>query len=143
MNHTVRSCILFLTAALVTFWLSAAAALAAPAGSSFTYQGRLADNGTAADGNFDFTVSLHTAADSPAALAQLSTAEVPVVDGVFTLSLDFGSAAFDGTARWIEIQVLKSGETGTPAVLTPRQEISPTPYALMALKVPDGSITSP
>lgn len=49
-----------------------------------------------------------------------------VVDGVFQVSLDFGSGAFDGTQRYLEIEV--SGTT-----LSPRQEITATPVAAFAL----------
>ena len=131
----------FLTALLTAGPGLLPTARAAPAGTAITYQGRLTDNGAAAGGAYDFTVYLHTAPDSQSAIGQAAAAAVPVENGVFTLSLDFGQGAFDGTARWIEIHVLKTGEAGTPAVLTPRQEIKATPYALMALKVPDGSIT--
>ena len=142
MNITIRFLLRLCAAALV---ISGLTAHAAPAGTAFTYQGRLTDHGAPAGGSYDLTVSLHAAADSAAMLGQVTAAAVPVVDGIFTVSLDFGPAAFDGTARWIEVQVLKTGEggeAGTPAVLTPRQQISPTPYALLALQVPDGTITA-
>ena len=47
----------------------------------------------------------------------------PVSDGLFTVQLDFGAAAFNGDTRWLEITV-----NGT--LLTPRQRVNATPYAV-------------
>ena len=115
---------------------------AAPLGTAFTYQGRLSDNGAAADGLYDFTVKLHASATGGTALGTVNVPAVPVTEGIFTLSLDFGAAAFDGSARWLEIILRKQGDSGEPAVLSPRQEITPAPYALVAKTVCDGAITS-
>jgi microcystin-dependent protein len=59
--------------------------------------------------------------------------EVDVTDGYFTVELDFGSV-FDGNDRWLLIGV-RPGELEDPNVytlLSPRQEVTPTPYALYA-----------
>jgi len=66
--------------------------------------------------------------------AQSTLGEVDVIDGYFTVSLDFGSDVFNGDARWLEIGV-RLGDLEDPNVyttLSPRQEITPTPYALYA-----------
>jgi hypothetical protein len=52
-----------------------------------------------------------------------------VSNGLFTTPLDFGNQ-FDGTPRWLEISVQKNG--GSFTTLAPRQQILPTPYAIMA-----------
>ena len=57
------------------------------------------------------------------------TTTVSVADGLFTVGLDFGRYAFDGNGRWLDIQV-DCGSGFTP--LTPRQSITPAPYALFA-----------
>ncbi len=55
------------------------------------------------------------------------TASVTVVNGIFSTPLDFGAAAFNTTgARYLEIQVGAS-------TLTPRQEITATPFSQRAL----------
>ena len=57
--------------------------------------------------------------------------EVDVIDGYFTVELDFGSV-FDGNNRWLEIGV-RPGDQSDPCVyslLSPRQKVTPTPYAL-------------
>ncbi len=50
---------------------------------------------------------------------------VQVVNGIFTVSLDYGSGSFDGTTRFLEITVVNT-------VLNPRQEITNAPYAVTA-----------
>jgi len=62
----------------------------------FTYQGRLTDGGTPADGAYDFQFNLYAAAVGGAALTSPVTLEdVTVTDGLFTVQLDFG-AVFEG-----------------------------------------------
>lgn len=51
---------------------------------------------------------------------------VEVVDGMFTVALDYDPLVFDGNARWLEIVV-------NGATLSPRQELMPIPSALFAL----------
>jgi len=102
-------------------------------GTAFTYQGRLIDSSTAADGEYDFEFELY---DAPFAGGQLGSTidvnDLDVIDGYFTVELDFGSDVFDGNAVWLEIGV-RPGELNDPNVyttLSPRQELTPTPYAL-------------
>ena len=54
---------------------------------------------------------------------------MPVSDGLFTVSLDFGAATFTGTNLWLEVDVQTNGGY---AVLLPRQAITSAPYAIMA-----------
>ncbi|MEO8285151.1 MAG: hypothetical protein ABI670_01805 [Chloroflexota bacterium] len=106
----------------------------APAGSGFTYQGRL-KNGTApANGQYDFTFALYDAPGGGALIGgPLSQANRTVSEGLFTALLDFGAAAFNGDARYLEIAVRQTGGGGY-TTLSPRQAITPAPYALYALK---------
>jgi len=113
-------------------------------GTAFTYQGRLMDANSPADGLYDLQLKLY---DSPVGGTQVGSTldanEVDVDDGYFTLLLDFGSAAaiFDGNARWLEIGV-REGALQDPnvyIVLVPRQELTPTPYALYAANTPGGA----
>ncbi|MHC4500493.1 MAG: autotransporter outer membrane beta-barrel domain-containing protein, partial [Planctomycetota bacterium] len=65
------------------------------------------------------------------------------VDGYFTVELFLGSASFTGDARWLEIGV-RPGELEDPNVYTilePRQEVTPTPYAMYAKS--SGTVTVP
>ena len=99
--------------------------------SAFTYQGRLTDNAAPANGVYDLQFALYGAASGGTAVAgPLGTAAVPVSNGLFTAILDFGSAVFDGSARWLELGVRTNGSLGAYSVLTPRQELTATPYAI-------------
>ena len=110
-----------------------ATALAAPLGTSFTYDGSLTDNGTLATGSYDVQFTLYDAASGGSVVGgPLTDAAVPVVNGLFTTVLDFGSGAFTGEARWLEIGVRTNGASAF-TTLTPRQSVLATPYALHAI----------
>jgi len=103
-------------------------------GTAFTYQGRLMDANNPADGPYDFEFRLYDSRD----IQQGNTVkadDLDVIDGYFTVELDFNEPnAFNGFARWLEVGV-RPGELEEPneyTVLWPRQEVTPTPYALHA-----------
>ncbi len=117
------------------FSLTACASLAAqtPLGTAFTYQGRLETGGAAADGLYDFQTCLFDSPTSPIPLACAPDHDdVPVEDGVFTLTLDFGAGAFTGQARHLELRVRSGAGAGGYAQLSPRQLVRPAPEALRA-----------
>jgi len=59
-----------------------------------------------------------------------SRTNVTVSEGLFTIpDLNFGSAAFAGHARWLQVAVQCSGDPGY-TTLDPRQALTATPYAL-------------
>jgi len=111
--------------------------LAGPLGTGYTYQGRLLQSGNVADGEFDFVFELFD--DPCTAIANLIGAPIDlnaldVIDGYFTVELDFGSSVFDGNDRWLQIGV-RAGELEDPneyQFLLPRLRITPAPYALYA-----------
>jgi hypothetical protein len=111
--------------------------LASPIGTAFTYQGRLIDANNAADGEYDFQFKLFDAnSDGNQLGADVNKPEVDVIDGYFTVELDFGidSNLFNGDERWLDIGV-RPGDLDDPNVyttLSPRQAITPTPYAIYA-----------
>jgi hypothetical protein len=116
-----------------------------PAGSAFTYQGQFKDGGTPANGQYDLQFTLFDAASSGNQVG--STVEVlnqTVTDGLFTVQLDFGTSAFPGDARWLEIAARVAGG-GSYTTLSPRQLLSPAPYAasLMPGAVISGTVSSP
>jgi len=108
----------------------ATAGFAAPLGTAFTYQGKLANAAQPAAGSYDLRFQLFDAAASGAQVgATLTRSSVAVVDGVFSVELDFGAAAFTGAARFLDIAVRTAG-SATFTQLTPRQPLTAAPYAL-------------
>jgi hypothetical protein len=108
---------------------------AASMGTVFTYQGRLIDFNEPADGVYDLRFRLYASeSDSDQVGSDEYVYDVNVVDGYFTVELDFGSSPFYGSARWLEIGVRP--EYGIVYThLMPRVEMTPTPYALFASRV--------
>ncbi len=108
-------------------------AKAATLGTAFTYQGRLIDANGVANGPYDFEFRLF---DDPCTGAPLvGTIDInnlDVIEGYFTVELDFGDSVFAGDARWLGIAVRPGDSTGSFDVLIPRQEMTPTPYAIYA-----------
>jgi hypothetical protein len=120
--------------ALIAILCQAKISNAASMGTAFTYQGRLIDTNVTADGLYDFQFKLFDANVAGSQLGtDVNTPEVDVIDGYFTVELDFG-AVFEGSQRWLEIGV-RPGELEDPngyTILSPRQDVTPTPYALYA-----------
>jgi len=124
----VRICLLFSILML----------LALPAfsqiGTTFTYQGRLYDSGLPASGSYQLRITPFTEAEGGSALAAPVTTEVlTVTEGVFTVQLDFGPAVFLDGPVWLEIEV--DSPTTDFVLLTPRQPVTPTPFAISASSV--------
>ncbi|NOX60688.1 MAG: hypothetical protein GXP42_01870 [Chloroflexi bacterium] len=104
--------------------------MAADLGTAFTYQGRLSKSGAAVTDACDFRFRLYDDAVGGAQIGQqVEETEVEVKDGHFAVRLDFGANAFNGEARWLEIEV-KCGSETSFTLLSPRTSILPGPYAL-------------
>ena len=114
---------------------------------AITYQGRLAEDGIAANGSYDFQFTLYYVAIlGTAAAPVVEIGDVPVSDGYFTVRLDFGAGVFGNQILFLEIGVRPgTSPASTPyTVLSPRQELTPAPtahYALSAGSVPWGGLT--
>jgi hypothetical protein len=103
-------------------------------GTAFTYQGRLTDGGAAANGAYDFQFILYNAAVGGAQTGPIVTQnDVPVSGGLFNTTLDFG-AVFNGTALYLEIAVRPGSSGGSYTPLSPRQALTPAPYAHYATR---------
>jgi hypothetical protein len=116
-----------LTAAL----LLAPVAAMAQSTTAFTYQGRLTESGQPASGLYDLQACLFDEPGNEIACAP-DLDEVPVEAGLFTVALDFGSAPFNGQARFLELRVRPGASSGAYTRLNPRQRLRPTPEALRA-----------
>ena len=110
-------------------------------GTSFAYQGQLKDGGVPLTGTADFQFTLWDAAGAgnpPSGGTQVGGEEainaLPVNAGLFTVTLNasgvFGSSAFDGSARWLQVALRSPAGSGSFTAMAPRQPITATPYAL-------------
>ncbi len=109
---------------------------------TFTYQGRLTENGAPFNGSAEFQATLWDAAGGgvPLLTNNPSLVLVGVSNGLFVLPMDFGSVPFTGgAARWLQLEVRTA--IGSFSLLTPRQKVTPTPYALVAGNV-TGAVAS-
>jgi hypothetical protein len=101
-------------------------------GTAFTYQGRLNSGGSPASGTYNLTFSLFNTNTTGVAIAgPVTNNSVIVTNGLFTTLIDFGSGVFTGTTNWLEIGVETNGFNSF-TTLTPRQQVTPTPYAIYA-----------
>jgi len=114
-------------------------------GTAFTYQGELRQGSSPVTDTCQFEFSLW---DDPASTdpgnqigetitfdgAGANPDPVNVDGGLFTVLLDFGEGAFQGNARWLKMGVKCSGDADF-ITLSPRQEVTPVPYALYASAV--------
>ncbi|MHC4695327.1 MAG: autotransporter outer membrane beta-barrel domain-containing protein [Planctomycetota bacterium] len=101
-----------------------------PLGTAFTYQGQLKQAGVPVNGTADFVFRVWNAETGGAIVGSEDPDSVEVVDGLFTVRLDFGAGAFRGDARWLEVEVEFPSGTGNWATLSPRQPLTAAPYAL-------------
>ncbi|MCA9293266.1 MAG: hypothetical protein KDA20_05575 [Phycisphaerales bacterium] len=90
-----------------------------------TYQGRLRDGGLPANGTYSISLAEYDAAVGGVLGATTFAGGWPVTDGVFTFPFFLDASTYDGSPRWVEIQV--NGTT-----LATRQELTPAPKALKA-----------
>jgi len=102
-------------------------------GTAFTYQGQLRRDGNLVNGACDFRFTLWDAETGGNQIGPIQDkTNVSVTNGLFTVQLDFGAGAFRGDARWLQIAVRCTGDVGY-VTLTPRQPLTPAPYAVYAL----------
>ena len=113
--------------------LCSLSAQAEDVGDGFTYQGRLQDNGTPANGLYDLKFQLFDSPSGSSFSTPITRDDVPVEDGIFSVTLDFGGGQFNGQRRWLEISVREGASSGAYETLSGRQELTPAPYALYAL----------
>lgn len=110
-------------------------------GTAFTYQGQLQDNGALAGGTFNLKFTLfNTNVTGTAVAGPVTNNDVAISNGLFTATIDFGDAVWNGDTNWLEIAVETNGG-GSFTKLSPRQQVTPTPYAITAENL-DGTVGS-
>jgi hypothetical protein len=128
-KHTLIKCITLL--ALLLLALNSSLLTAFAQGTVFTYQGRLNDGNNPANGVYDLRFAIYDArANGNQAGSAVTNFATGATNGLFTVALNFGGI-FTGTNYWLDIGVRTNG-AGMFAGLTPRQPVTPTPYAIFA-----------
>ena len=104
---------------------------------AFSFSGTLARP----DGSYDLKFTLFGALTGGTAVAGPRTETgVAVAGSAYTTTIDFGTDAFDGAARFLQVAWRMSGGT-TFKTLTPRVELVAVPYAL-GLRLPASESTA-
>ncbi|MFH1107916.1 MAG: hypothetical protein V1790_01775 [Planctomycetota bacterium] len=133
-------CIRFVVGSLIALVAVAPSLGETPLTTAFTYQGQLKQGGVPLNGTADFQFSLWDAASGGAQIgATLPMNAVLIANGLFSVDLDFGAAAFGGNARWLQLAVRFPAGGGAFIPLSPRQPLTAAPYALYALDSPGGT----
>jgi hypothetical protein len=110
-------------------------------GTAFTYQGRFYDMGSRANGSYDLTFAVFSDSNGINQVSGTVTDyAVPINNGLFAVTLDFGPGIFTGPSLWLQIGAETNGAGGAFTTLTPLQQLTPTPYAIYATSA--GSATS-
>lgn len=110
-----------------------------PLTETLTYQGRLVENGAPVTGNKEMVFSLWGHPSDTDVANRLSLpilySYVDVVDGLFTVDLDFtltgAPANFDGKERFLQIEV-GDADSNNRVTLDGRQRLTAAPYATYA-----------
>lgn len=124
----VASAVILFCAAYILF---ASVAFAQTTG--FSFQGRLNDGTTPANGRYDLQFQLFDAITGGTQIgATISRSDTTLINGVFSVTLDFGSTAFNNPNVFIEIGVRPNGSTNTYTILGPRQQLTVVPFAVRA-----------
>jgi hypothetical protein len=101
---------------------------AAQGTTAFIYQGQLLENGTNVNGACPMIFKLYDALNGGNQIGASITTTPVLSNGLFSVALDFGAGAFDGSARWLDITV----SNGVAQALSPRAQVLPSPYAQFA-----------
>ncbi|MEO1369030.1 MAG: hypothetical protein AAFX50_17780, partial [Acidobacteriota bacterium] len=124
-------------AALAALALAVVVPGAARAQTAFTYQAELEFQGAPAEGEFDFVFTLFDVAAGGVPLsAPVLLEDVEARNGLVTVTLDFGDV-FDGTPKFLEIDVKSASDFGPFTALTPRKAITSSPAATFARRAGD------
>ena len=112
--------------------LSAGASTLVAQTTAFNFSGRLSNVGLPANTRHDMRFTIYgSAAGADLISGPITVSSVAVRNGIFSCRLDFGEQVFNGSPRWLEIAVRPTG-TSTFTNLSPRVELTSTPYAVRA-----------
>ncbi len=133
-NHLVSLC--FLLVAGITSGQ-------VPSDTAFTFQGQLHDNGVLASGSYDLEFTAYDAKTGGNQIGSKNTlSDTSVINGIFTVTLDFGVLLTHTT--WLEIAIRTAGVTENYTQLSPRIQVTPAPlsnHATLADNIPWSGIS--
>src|SRR4051794_34128810 len=99
----------------IAFAAWAAAGSTHAQGTAFTYQGRLTEFGNPVNAVYEMQFTLFDAITNGSVVGtRVFIAPLPVTNGLFTVTLDFGANAFSGGTRWLEMTVNLFGSAMVP-----------------------------
>lgn len=128
--------------ALAMLTISSPIWTASAQGTAFTYQGKLDSGASTANGTYNLEFTLYSTNNGGTPVAgPVTNNDVAVTNGLFTVTIDFGSSVWNGQTNWLEIGVESNGVSGF-TTLTPRQELTPVPYAITAANVLGGGLSA-
>ncbi|KXK03900.1 MAG: hypothetical protein UZ17_ACD001000997 [Acidobacteria bacterium OLB17] len=99
---------------------------------AFTYQGKLLENGVNVTGPRNLKFRLFDDSTNTQVGSDVILQGVNVSDGIFTVLLDFGTAAYSGASRSLEISVSYPAANAF-TTLSPRQTLTAAPYAVRSI----------
>jgi len=109
----------------------------ASATAGFTYQGQLTLHGSPVNATCSMQFRLFDTGTGGSLLGTIGPRDINVNGGVFTTLLDFDADKLGEGSRWLEISV----DCGTGLIqLSPRQEITAAPYAILSHSVAANTI---
>ncbi len=113
-----------------------------PLTNTFTYQGELKFNNALANGSYDFEFSVFDVEIDGTVLETVTVTGVNVTNGVFTTPITLTNDLFMGNKIWLDIAVRLNGTADPFDALSPRQEVTSSPYAIHAQFVDLSTIPS-
>ncbi len=100
-------------------------------GTAFTYQGQLKKTGVPVNGTADFRFTLWDAeSDGSDINDAIEVGGVSITKGLFAVELDFETDIYSYDTLWLEVKARHPAGSGDFTTLTPRQRLTPVPFAL-------------
>ncbi len=111
----------------------------------FTYQGRFTDSTLPqpTNGTFEMQFKVFDSATNGNQIdSTLTLPTVQVVNGIFTVTLDYGATTFRGQDIFLEIGVRPVASANPFTVLNPRQKFASAPYAIQSFNSRNASVAN-
>lgn len=130
MNHIIKYRFIYLSILLLLCFNR----ISAQSATAFTFQGKLTDAGSPANGEYDLKFDLYDTATGGTLLGTQTRENMTVTSGIFTVTLDYGATNFNNNAgRYLEIAVRPGASAGAFTTLSLRQTLTASPYTIQAV----------